>query len=76
MFELPLKIVPVSPYTVFSAFKFMRKYGIKPRDCIHISCMLENNVKTIVTEDVDFMKVKEIKVLSISELIRTYLKIR
>jgi predicted nucleic acid-binding protein len=75
MFELPLKIVPLNLDTVLLAFKFMRKYGVKPRDCIHISCMLENNVKTIVTEDLDFRKVKEVKAVSISEFIKTYLKI-
>ena len=37
--------------------------------------MLENNVKTIVTEDLDFRKVKEVKAVSISEFIKTYLKI-
>ena len=67
LFELPLKIVSINPETVFNALKFMRKYRIKPRDCIHISCMLENNVQTIVTEDPDFKKVKEIKTLTISQ---------
>lgn len=72
IFELPLKILPINPETVFGAFKFMKKYGINPRDCIHISCMLENNVRIVVTEDSDFMRVKEIEALTIPQFLKKF----
>jgi predicted nucleic acid-binding protein len=72
IFELPLKILSVNPETVFRAFEFMKKYGIKPRDAIHVASMLENSIPTIVTEDSDFKKVREIKTLTISELARKF----
>jgi predicted nucleic acid-binding protein len=71
MFELPnLEIVEVTSKTLKEAFNFMEKYELMPRDSIHVSSMLENNVSTIITEDPDFKKVKEIKTLTISGFAR------
>ncbi|MDI6826384.1 MAG: type II toxin-antitoxin system VapC family toxin [Candidatus Aenigmarchaeota archaeon] len=73
MFELPnLEIVEVTPETLKEAFNFMEKYELMLRDSIHVSSMLENNVSTIVTEDPNFKRVKEIKTLTISEFARNF----
>jgi predicted nucleic acid-binding protein len=69
MFELPLRIFPVYPETVYKALDFMEKYKLKPRDAIHTASMVENGVKTIVTEDPDFVRIKEIKVLKLAEFL-------
>lgn len=71
MFELSnLDIVEVTPKIVREAFNFMEKYQLRPRDAIHVSSMLENEVSTIITEDPDFKKAKEIKVLTLSEFLK------
>ena len=71
MFDLiNLEIVDVTSRTVKEAFDFMEKYKIRPRDAIHVASMLENNISTIITEDPDFKKVKEIKVLTFSEFLK------
>lgn len=70
IFELPLKIISVNPETVLRALKLMKKYRLKPRDAIHTASMLENNISTIITEDPDFKKIREIKVLTLSEFLK------
>jgi predicted nucleic acid-binding protein len=39
----------------------MENYGLKPRDAIHVSSMLGNNVSAIITQDPDFKGVKRIR---------------
>lgn len=71
MFELQnLKFANVYSSTVLNSFEFTERYGLKPRDAIHVASMLENNVKEIVTEDLDFKKIKEIKAYSIIEFLK------
>jgi len=48
----------------------MEKYKIRPRDAIHVASMLENNISTIITEDPNFKKVKEIKILTFSDFLK------
>jgi len=68
MFKIAnLDIVEVTPKTILSTFDFMENYGLKPRDAIHVSSMLENNVSTIITQDPDFKGVKGIKALTVFE---------
>jgi predicted nucleic acid-binding protein len=66
-----LDIVDVTSKAVREALNFMEKYKIRPRDAIHIASMLENEVFTIITEDPDFKNVKEIKVLTLVEFLKT-----
>jgi len=48
----------------------MEKYKIRSRDAIHVASMLENNISTIITEDPNFKKVKEIKILTFSDFLK------
>lgn len=64
---LNLEIIGIKPETLRKALAIMEKYRLKPRDAIHIASMLEKEVFTIITEDSDFKKVKEIKAFSFSE---------
>ncbi|MEW5955294.1 MAG: type II toxin-antitoxin system VapC family toxin [Candidatus Micrarchaeota archaeon] len=43
------------------AIEVMKKYGLKPRDAFHAATMLQNEIFTIVSDDADFDRVKEIK---------------
>ena len=44
-----------------TALFFMEKYGLQPRDAFHAAAMKENDVFTIVSDDVHFDKVREFK---------------
>jgi predicted nucleic acid-binding protein len=59
-----LEIVEVTSKIIKEVFNFIEKYQLKLRDAIHVVSMLENDVSTMITEDPDFKKVKEIKALT------------
>ncbi|MBI3032724.1 type II toxin-antitoxin system VapC family toxin [Candidatus Woesearchaeota archaeon] len=56
-----LSIKEVSPIVPVKALDFMEKYNLKPRDSFHLAVMELLNVTLIVSDDVDFDKVKSIK---------------
>ncbi len=66
-----LKIVPVIPEDIMSAFVLM-KHGLKPRDAIHAAVAVGHGVFTIVSEDRDFDKYKDLSRLSFSEFLKKF----
>ena len=42
-------------------FNVLVKYKLKPSDAIHVAVMLTHNIRTIISEDIDFDNIKEIK---------------
>ena len=56
-----LHFLRIDEYTLEEAQRITEKYGLKPRDAVHIACALKNNIKEIISNDSDFDKVKEIK---------------
>jgi len=60
--EFPnLKILSVDEKTIKEAQEIIEKYKLKPRDAIHASCAIKNNIKEIISDDQHFEKIKEIK---------------
>ena len=49
------------------AGELVMKYLLKPRDALHAATALLNGEKEIITDDVDFGKVKELKRISLAE---------
>ena len=45
----------------------MRLYRLFPRDSIHAACALNNDIFTIISEDKDFDKIKDLKRKSIKD---------
>ena len=56
-----LQFIAVDENILCQAQAFMSKYNLKPRDSIHVSSAIDRKLKTIISDDVDFDKVKEIK---------------
>ncbi|MFQ5406028.1 MAG: type II toxin-antitoxin system VapC family toxin [Candidatus Micrarchaeia archaeon] len=56
-----LKIVSGTSLSPLRAVDFMEKYNLKPRDAFHAAIMQEQNLNTIISDDKDFDKIKEIK---------------
>ena len=66
--EIPnLMFLDVDDEILWSAFDLARRYRLNPRDVIHLGCALNHGIFTIVSEDKDFDRVKEIKRKSLSE---------
>jgi len=60
--EFPnLKILNVNQEVIGEAQRILEKYNIKPRDAIHASCAIRNNIKEIASDDPDFDKISELK---------------
>jgi len=66
-----LKIVPVSSEDVLQSLELM-KIGLKPRDAIHASVALSHGIFTIVSEDKDFKKLKNLDCISLSEFLKKF----
>ncbi len=43
------------------ASKLLMEYDLKPSDALHLAAMINNGINTIVSEDRDFDKVKNVK---------------
>ena len=56
-----LNFISVDKEIVFNSLKVMNLYSLKPRDAIHLAAMLSKGIKTIVSDDKDFDKIKGIK---------------
>lgn len=67
--EFPnLKILSIDEKTIKEAQEIVEKYKLKPRDAIHVSCAIKNNIKEIISDDCDFDKIKEIKRVRLEEV--------
>ena len=57
-----LKILEIDEQIIKESLHFMRRYSaLKPRDAIHLAAALRSGASTIISDDSDFDKVKEIK---------------
>lgn len=56
-----LRFIPVDEVILRRSQFIREKYNLKPRDSIHLSCAMERNISEIITDDVDFEGIMEIK---------------
>lgn len=62
LLQIPnLLFIEVNDKTLWLACGMIEKYRLNPRDGIHLACALSREIHTIVSEDKDFDRVKEIK---------------
>jgi predicted nucleic acid-binding protein len=61
--EIPnLILVEISAEQSLNAIELIKRYGLLPRDAIHAQSALASGVKTIITTDIDFLRVEGLKV--------------
>lgn len=58
-----IRILRPSLKAMYDTIDFMERYKLDFDDSLIISCMLENNIKRLISYDKHFDKVKEIKVI-------------
>ncbi len=61
--SLNLRILRPTLKAIYDTMEFMKKYKLDFDDSLVISCMLENNIKHLVSYDKHFDKVKEIEII-------------
>ena len=61
-----LDFINVDETVIAQAQKLMEKYGLAPRDSIHLACALTRKASHIISDDEVFDKVKEIKRIPIT----------
>lgn len=65
-----LKILRVDKTTIFESLDIVSSFNLKPRDAIHVATMNLEGIKEIISEDLDFDKLKDIKRFSILKFIQ------
>lgn len=60
-----LRFVNVDISILWRSHDLMEEYGLDPRDSIHLSCALEEDLETMVTEDSDFHDIEKIESIDI-----------
>ena len=63
-----LSFINVKENIVWNAFELIKEYNLYPRDSIHAACAMSKEIKTIISEDKDFDKIKELKKLSLEKM--------
>ena len=61
-----LKFISADENILSQAQALMCRYGLKPRDSIHIASAMEKKIKTIISDDAELDQVAEIKRVSLS----------
>lgn len=62
-----LKILGVNG-VLEEAQRVLERYGLRPRDAIHVACALKNRVREIVSDDEELDKIKELKRIRLQDL--------
>ena len=61
LLEMPnLTLLPVDTEVLWAAHGLGERYELAPRDAIHAACALVNGIRTMVSDDEDFDRVKGI----------------
>ncbi|MEW6222967.1 MAG: hypothetical protein AB1476_06695 [Candidatus Hadarchaeota archaeon] len=53
------------------AIDLTEKYGLKPRDATHAACSLNHAIFSMISDDLDFDAVKELKRLNFGDVVST-----
>ena len=64
---LNLQFIPADEAILSRAQQLIETYNLDPRDAIHIATALVKQIPTIISNDSDFTKVKEINVTSLDD---------
>lgn len=70
--EFPnLKILDTKFSDLARAIDLIKQYDLRPRDAIHAACSLNHAIFSIISDDVDFDAVRELKRLSFDDVVST-----
>lgn len=62
-----ISILEVDRTILYKAHELLEEYSLDPRDAIHAACALSGSIKTMISEDKDFDKVRGINRISLED---------
>ncbi len=62
-----LELINIDSLVISKAVEIYKNQNLAPRDAIHLAAMQTKNIKTIMSSDSDFDKIKEIKRIDFSK---------
>jgi predicted nucleic acid-binding protein len=62
-----LSFIDVNSEILWESLTLIKRYKLDPRDAIHAACAITSGINTMVSEDPDFDRVKELKRVWITE---------
>ena len=62
-----INFIPIDIEIVSASLELYKETNLKPRDSIHLATMKINGISTIVSQDSDFDKIKDIKRIDFSK---------
>ena len=72
--SLPIKWLSIDESSIIRMVSILENTNIDPRDALHIACMLNNGLSTILSEDKDFDRIKNVKRIGAKEYLENYSK--
>ncbi len=72
--SLPIKWLDINESSIIRMVDILENTNIEPRDALHIACMLNNGLSTILSEDKDFDRIKNVKRIGAKEYLENYSK--
>ncbi len=72
--SLPIKWLSIDESSIIRMVDILENTNIDPRDALHIACMLNNGLSTILSEDKDFDRIKNVKRIGAKEYLENYSK--
>mgnify|MGYP000548299964 CR=1 FL=1 len=70
--SLPIKWLNIDESSIIKMLDVLEETNIDPRDALHTACMINNGFSTILSEDKDFDKIKNIRRMESKEFLENY----
>ena len=70
--SLPIKWLNIDEPSIMRMINIIENTDIDPRDALHVACMMNNGLSTILSEDKDFDRIKNIKRIGVDEFLVSY----
>lgn len=68
IFSLNIKWLEANINIIKESVELIKIYNLEPRDAIHVATMKLNNINSIISQDDDFDKIKEIKRIKLAQI--------
>ena len=72
--SLPIKWLDIDESSIIRMVDILENTNIEPRDALHIACMINSGISTILSEDKDFDRIKNIKRIGVKGYLENYSK--
>ena len=68
IFSVNIKWLEANINIIKESAEIIKRYNLEPRDAIHVATMKLNNINSIISQDDNFDKIKEIKRIKLAQI--------